>query len=546
MIRLWRALGSPARTRFLIALALSALAGASGIVLLGLSGWFLTAAALTGMAGAGHVFNHLYPSAGVRLAAFARVIARYGEQLVGHDATLSLSARLRPAIFSGSAHARRGFASLPASQLSALIDDVDDAERGFLRVMSPAAAILAGLLVALGLALAADWFSGLLALALAALFSLALPWRAVRRSHAAAEDHARQGEAVREQVSRLVENAVELDIAGALTAEAERARKALGAHLTAGEAIQKPFRGLGALGSLAGLALAALLIWRVAGSGSDLSLAVGAGLALIAAFDAAAAMIKVFDAAPRAGLAAGRLRNRLLIANAPWDAPEETARPLDTVFPIRADGLVAQASGTAPTTPPVSFTLAPGEVLQLIGPSGSGKTTLAETVMRLHPPAGGALSHAGIPAGELRIAAVLERIALSPQFPAFLPGTLADQLRLAAPGASEADLWAAVDLALAGPVVRAHPDGLSALFTESEAPFSGGELRRIGLARALLVEPEVLVLDEPFAGLDAATQRALAANLSDWLQAAPRALILLAHKPVGLEGFEASRTVRLA
>ena len=56
----------------------------------------------------------------------------------------------------------------------------------------------------------------------------------------------------------------------------------------------------------------------------------------------------------------------------------------------------------------------------------------------------------------------------------------------------------------------------------------------------------MLVLDEPFAGLDAATQRALAANLSDWLQAAPRALILLAHKPVGLEGFEASRTVRLA
>ena len=232
MIRLWRALGSPARTRFLFALALSALAGTSGVVLLGLSGWFLTAAALSGLAGTGHVFNHLYPSAGVRLAAFARVVARYGEQLVGHDATLSLSVRLRPAIFSGSAHARRGFASLPASQLSALIDDVDDAERGFLRVMSPAVAIAASLIVALGLALAADWISGLLALALAALFSLALPWRAVRQSHTAAEAHGRQGEAVREQVSRLVENAVELDIAGALPVEAERTREALNAHLT--------------------------------------------------------------------------------------------------------------------------------------------------------------------------------------------------------------------------------------------------------------------------------------------------------------------------
>ncbi len=165
--------------------------------------------------------------------------------------------------------------------------------------------------------------------------------------------------------------------------------------------------------------------------------------------------------------------------------------------------------------------------------------------MRLHPPAGGALSYAGIPGGEVRIAAVLERIALSPQFPAFLPGTLADQLRLAAPGASEAGLWNALDLALAGPVVRAHPDGLDALFSDSEAPFSGGELRRIGLARALLIEPEVLVLDEPFAGLDGSTRRALAANLSAWRQGAPRALILLTHKPVGLEGLEASGTVRL-
>ena len=85
-------LGRPAKRRFALALLLSALAGASSIILLGLSGWFLTAAAVAGSAGAGYVFNHLYPSAGVRAAAFSRVLTKYGEQLIGHDATLSLSA----------------------------------------------------------------------------------------------------------------------------------------------------------------------------------------------------------------------------------------------------------------------------------------------------------------------------------------------------------------------------------------------------------------------------------------------------------------------
>lgn len=545
MIELWKALGQPARTQFAIALLLSALSGAAGVSLLGLSGWFLTAAALAGLSGAGYIFNHLYPSAGVRFAAFARVLTRYGEQLVGHDATLSLSARLRPAIFASSAHARRGFSSLSGGELSAMVDDVDAAERGFLRVLSPAAAVLASLLVALGFTLAADPWIALLAVAAAILFGAVLPLQAVRRSHRAADAHAGQTELVRRQVARLVENAVELDIAGALASETDRTRGLLQAHLEAGDRIEQPFRWLAAFGSTVGLTLALLLLWRASTASLDLPLAVGAGLALIAAFDAASTMVKVFDAAPRARLAADRLRTRLTTEDAPWDVPAETAAPLPGVFPLIATDLTAQAAPEAAQIGPVSFTLDAGQVLELIGPSGVGKTTLAETLMRLHPLTGGRVTYAGHAAGTVRIASVLEHIALSPQLPAFLPGSLADQLRLAAPQASDAELWDALDLAQAGDFVRATPDGLNTLFSNGEAPFSGGELRRIGLARALLAEPQILILDEPFAGLDTALQQTLADALAGWLKATPRALILLGHKPADMPALPANQIIHI-
>lgn len=530
MLNLWRVLGRPARIRFLLALLLSALAGASSVILLGLSGWFLTAAAMAGVAGAGYVFNHLYPSAGVRAAAFSRVLTRYAEQLVGHDATLSLSARLRPQLFAASAATQRGFTSMPAKELSALIDDVDAAEAGFLRVYSPAAAVIAGMLVALGFVFVSDWLTGLIALAAFACSGWAFPAIAVRQSHQAALHLARQAEIAREQTSRLVENAVELDIIGALAMEADTARQSLEQQLAARDAIEAPYRNLGAFTATIGLALALLVLWRAELVGSGIAMATGAALALMAAFESTGAMLKVFDARARSGVAAERLAARLAQTEASWDPPLDQATPLQGLFPLTASGLVTQAADTAPSVGPLNFTLQPGMLVQVLGPSGSGKTTLAETLMRLHPISAGTLTYAGVTASNVRIASVLERMAASSQFPAFLPGTLAEQLRLAAPEADEEAMWIALHTACADDFVRDKETGLGTRFEEGNPPFSGGELRRIGLARALLAAPDILILDEPFAGLEPALAGRLADSLTAWAGEAPRTLILLGHK----------------
>ncbi|MCA8898012.1 MAG: ATP-binding cassette domain-containing protein [Hyphomonas sp.] len=529
MLTLWRTLGSPARLRFFLALFLSALAGASGVVLLGLSGWFLTAAALAGSMGAGYVFNHLYPSAGVRLAAFSRVLTRYAEQLVGHDATLSLSARLRPALFASGAVCQRGMTAMPANELSTLIDDVDAAEAGFLRVFSPASAVIAGLCVAIGFALAADWQVGVVALVVSVGVAWLLPSSAARRSHSAASGLAEQTRTGREETARLIENAVELDVIGALPREAEMARESLELQLRSGDAVERPYRALGATTGFSGSILALAILWQ-AGAGAGLAIAVGAALALMSAFEAAGAMVSVFDALSKSRIAAAHLTARLEHSDAPWDAAPGSAQQISTVFPLIADQLIGQAAAGAPPIGPIDMAISPGTLVQLIGPSGSGKTTLAETLMRLHPPAGGNLRYAGISAGKVRIAAALERIALSPQFPAFLPGTLADQLRLAAPEATEADMRAALDVACASGFTPDDIAGSALTFDDVTMPYSGGELRRLGLARALLVSPQVLILDEPFAGLEADLARQLASNLAAWASGGERALILLGHK----------------
>ncbi|MBY9067511.1 ATP-binding cassette domain-containing protein [Hyphomonas sp. WL0036] len=545
MLNLWTALGAPGRMQFILAMSLAALASIAGVVLMGLSGWFLVAGALAGAAGAGHSFNHLHPAAGVRGSAFIRVLGRYGEQLAGHDAILRLSARLRPRIFASGAYARRGLSPMASAELTALIDDMDAAEGAFLKVVLPGIGVAAGFAVALGFALASDLVLFMLAVIAAALVAGALPYLAVQAVRRQAAALAERVEAARGDVARLIENATELDVYGALSPAADAAMETLSKWQAEGLRLERPFLGLSAILSAAGVLMGALALWRVSVTGGDLPMAAGATLSLMAAFEAAAAMLKVLEAAPKAGAASARLGGRLDVDAAPWDATLEDAPALASVFPLEVDRAQAMAAPGAPLTPQVSFQIEVGDVVELTGRSGAGKSTLAEALMRLHPLAEGKIRYGGTESGRVRIAAVLGHVAMSPQMPAFLPGTVADQLRLAKPDATDEEMRAALAVALADEFVFARAEGLESPIGENGAGFSGGELRRLGLARAIIAGPELLILDEPLAGLDRELAVRLIASLSGWLAEGGRAILVLQHKPGGAD-WKAARITRAA
>jgi ATP-binding cassette subfamily C protein CydC len=190
-----------------------------------------------------------------------------------------------------------------------------------------------------------------------------------------------------------------------------------------------------------------------------------------------------------------------------------------------------------PDRPPVfdSLTLEvpQGARVALLGPSGAGKSTLAALALKVVAPRSGQIRLGGIDIATLPAALVRARIGWLGQTTHLFDDSIRANLLLARPDADEAALWAALDAARIGDVVRALPDRLDTWVGEGGTRFSGGQGRRLALARALLSPAPVLILDEPCAGLDAETERAFLETLNE--TAAGRTVILITHRLTGVE-----------
>ncbi len=207
---------------------------------------------------------------------------------------------------------------------------------------------------------------------------------------------------------------------------------------------------------------------------------------------------------------------RKLFATAP-DAARPTRGDLGTGA---ADGLVALDSvrfayGEGPDIlRGVSLRIEPGERIALVGPSGSGKTTVASIIAGLHRPRSGSVHVNG-------------RVALVPQRPYLFDGSVADNLRLADPGASEAELWSALEDAELADLMRSR-GGLDTELGERGVALSGGEAQRLAIARALLVDAPIVVLDEPTSNVDLETEARIKTAVSRLTSG--RTVLIIAHR----------------
>ena len=530
ILGLWRA-----RRGWLAAgLGVTVLSALIGAALLALAGQAV-ADALGGAAVAAAVsFFLLKPLIGLRPA------ARWAERMVSHAATFRALADTRVWFF------RRLAERLPAGiglhrsgdLLGRLVADVEALDGLYLKVMVPVAAALALVLVVVALLAGHPLLAAAVALPLA--LALALPLLlAPGAARAAAEAAEAQGRLRAAAVDPLI------GIEDTLAANAEGlAGAALADEARQLGRAQRRLAGRAALAGAAGTvlsqaALLAALAWGLGGGAP--------GMTVLALF-LVLATAETVGILPRAGtaLAAAAAGARRLLEAA--DAPPPLAEPARPASPpaghaIRIEGL---RFAWEPDRPPVfdglDLDLPEGTRLALLGPSGIGKSTLAALLLKLAAPQGGRITLGGTDLAELAAEDVRRRIACLSQDARLFDDSIAANLRIAAPLAPEAALWRALDRAGIGTLVRALPEGLETRCGEGGARFSGGQARRLALARVLLSAAPVLILDEPTAGLDAETERAFLETLEE--VTAGRTVILIAHRLTGVE--RPTRIIRLA
>ncbi len=176
----------------------------------------------------------------------------------------------------------------------------------------------------------------------------------------------------------------------------------------------------------------------------------------------------------------------------------------------------------------VSFTARPGSTVAIVGPSGAGKSTLVKLALRLIDPQGGAVLIDGVDARAVTQASLRLAVALVPQDVALFNDTLGANIAFGRPGATEADVWAAAEAAELGAFIGALPEGMETKVGERGLKLSGGERQRVGLARALIANPRVLILDEATSALDSRTEAAIQATLRR--AKAGRTTLVVAHR----------------
>ena len=458
-----------------------------------------------------------------------RVVFRYAERMVTHAATFRALAGLRVWFFRGLARSARGGLGMLRSgdALARLVDDVQALDGVYIRIAIPALATV----VLLPLLLWALWPAGpALALASGALLLLAaaaLPWMAARGAMEAGGQLAEAGAGLRVAALDALTGMREVRAFGAegriLASVQAREASLFGAQRRLAR------RGAAAQAGATLCAQAAVLLVLLAPLPAARLLP--ALLLTLAAFEAVGAM-------PRAGvllgLAASAARRIVGAAEAAPSVPEPSAPlPAPSDHGLRFEQVVFAWPGRAPVLDGLSLEVPAGSRVAILGPSGSGKSTLAALALRVVAPQSGRVKLGGTDLLRLESAAVHARIAWLAQGTTLFVDTIRANLLLGRPDANDPELWAALEQAGVRDVVAALPEGLDTWLGPGGAGLSGGQGRRIALARALLSPAPVLILDEPATGLDAAAERAFLQTLND--VAPGRTVILIVHRLLGVE-----------
>ena len=500
----WRLLFEE-RTVLVFGLALSVITAFAGIALLAVSGWFISAAALAGLtAAAAHSFNFFTPGAIVRGLSIARTAGRYGERLANHEATFRLIAKLRTQIFERLA-AQQGVSALMNRHQSAsqMLQDITNVEGLHLHALVPA---MTALLSALGFILVSALFVPAIALAAVPLLLLSLvliPWLYARTVLAPETDLQLSRSALWSRTSALFSSLRLLTLTQQLQPQGEtvrdEARNADQFELAALKRQQlmlllAQVSGLVLLGVVLELAVNAYQAGEIEGAlvFMLLLLALGTNEVLAAANGALGYLMLGNRALTRLDQLAN-LSESVADTRAFSQRQDVAVNISDLGFGYSKEAILAQ----------LNLSFEESKFYWLGGESGRGKTTLLRLLAGELRATSGKISFSCCDA---------EQIGYMPQQIQILRSTLRHNLDLKGEHSDEA-LWEALEIVQLADWAKDLPNALDTWIGKGEWEPSGGESKRLGLARLLLQQTEIIVLDEPFAGMDLELQRELIAGL---------------------------------
>ncbi|MDQ1017955.1 thiol reductant ABC exporter subunit CydD [Streptomyces afghaniensis] len=532
-----RAMSGARRGRLGLALLLGSLALGSAVGLMATSGWLISRASQQPP-----VLYLMVAVTATRAFGIGRAVFRYAERLVSHDAVLRMLADTRVAVFrrlerlapAGLRRTRRG------DLLSRLVADVDALQDYWLRWLLPAGAAVVVSAASVGFTawLLPEAGAVLAAGLLAAGAGVPLVTGAVARRAEHRLAPARGVLATR--VADLLTGTAELTVAGALPARTAQAREADGVLTRiASRAATATALGDGLTALISGLTVTAAALAGAqavaAGRLDGVTMAVVV-LTPLAAFEAVLGLPLAVQYRQRVRRSAERVYE-MLDAPEPVGEPEQPRQAPASPFPVAVKGLATRHAGQdRDALTGLDLTLDEGRRVAVVGPSGSGKTTLAQVLLRFLDADAGSYTLAGVDAYALDGDDVRRLVGLCAQDAHIFDSSLRENLLLARKDATEDDLRAALGRARLLDWADGLPDGLDTLVGEHGARLSGGQRQRLALARALLADFPVLVLDEPAEHLDLPTADALTADLLAATEG--RTTLLITHRLAGLEAVD--------
>lgn len=510
----------------------------ASIGLLTLSGWFLSASAVVGVAGL-YSFNYMLPAAGVRGAAITRTAGRYFERLVSHDATFRVLQHLRVSTFSrllplspaGLARFRQG------ELLNRVVADVDTLDHLYLRVISPlVGAFVVIVVVTFGL----SFLDTTLALTLGGILLatlLLLPPLFYRAGQPTGEALTVQRGHYRQQLTAWLQSHAELTIFGAAT----RAREQLDATENSWQEAQRRQAGLTALSQavmllISGIAVLTMLWMASAGVGESQSPGALIALFVFCALAAFEAMAPVTGAFQHLGqVIASALRVTQITSQVPEVTFPEASQPEQQQTGLEVRGVSFTYPGQSqPALKDIALSANAGQRIAILGKTGCGKSTLLQLLTRAWDAQQGEIQLNGIALSAFDEATLRKATSVVPQRVHLFSATLRDNLLLAAPKASDEQLSAA--LGQVGLEKLLDDGGLNGWLGEGGRQLSGGELRRLAIARAILHNAPLMLLDEPTEGLDAETERQILDLLAEVTR--NKTVLMVTHRLRGLNAFD--------